>query len=152
MSLGKPRNVLISAQRQSGVTLIEVLITVIVVAVGLLGMVALQSISMRNAQGSHHHTLATVIASDALDRVRLAVDGSTATGNVPPAVLTEVANIYTATRFTDNFPGPLVVGLVAVGGDVVVTVSWTDDRLGVDTGSGSVDTRVNQIQVRSRVR
>lgn len=148
----KPRRFLISTEGQSGVTLIEVLITLIVVAVGLLGMVALQSVSMRNAQGSHHHTLATVIAYDALDRVRVAVDGRTAVGNVPNAILTEVANVFTAARFTDQFPGALVVGLVADNADVVVTVSWADDRLGVDTGSGDFDTRVNQVQVRSRVR
>jgi type IV pilus assembly protein PilV len=152
MNQGIRQGFLLSAKRQSGVTLIEVLITLVVVSVGLLGMVAMQSISMKNAQGSHHHTLATAIAYDALDRVRLAVDGSTVAGNVPAAVLTDVANVYTAARFTDQFPGALVVGLVVDGDAVVVTVTWLDDRLGVDTGGGDVDTRTNVVRARSRLR
>ena len=136
---------------QRGVTLLEVLITLVVVALGVLGMVAMQSVSITNAQGSHHYTLATVIAYDALDRVRVEMDGTTDTGGVPAATLNAVAATYNDARFTGRFPGALTVTLAADGNDVVVTVSWQDDRLGVETGSGDVDTRANVVRVRSRV-
>lgn len=120
---------------QRGFTLLEVLITVIILAVGLLGLAALHNLALTNAQGSHHHTLATAFAYDALDRIRA--------GENPGAVQASFAD----PRVSGSFPGGLNAN-IAVGGDgnVTVTLNWADERLG-DGGESSQ----NQVVVRSRI-
>ncbi len=57
-------------QHQSGFTLIEVLITLVVFAVGLLGLAALQIRAMQFVHDAYIHSQAQVLAYDALDRIR----------------------------------------------------------------------------------
>ena len=52
---------------QRGVTLIEILITLLVLAVGLLGLAALQGISLQTGQTSYYRTQATNIAYEVAD-------------------------------------------------------------------------------------
>ena len=56
---------------QSGFTLIEVLVSLLVLLIGLLGVVGMQLLSVQNNQGAYLRTQATYIASDFLDRVRV---------------------------------------------------------------------------------
>lgn len=53
-----------------GMTLIEVLVSLVVISVGLLGVAALQTVSLRNSQGSYLRTQATALADDIIDRMR----------------------------------------------------------------------------------
>ena len=60
-----------SARRSSaGFSLIEVLISLLVLLVGLLGVVGMQLFSVQTNQGAALRTQATFIASDTLDRIR----------------------------------------------------------------------------------
>ncbi len=68
------------AQCQSGFTLIEILIAVFVLAVGLLGVAALQMTSLVNGQEGAVRTQALSIANDLAARVRL--NGPTAAINL----------------------------------------------------------------------
>lgn len=56
--------------RQSGVTLIEILITVLVISVGLLGVAALNAFSLQTGQSAFQRTQASVIAGETLDWLR----------------------------------------------------------------------------------
>lgn len=56
--------------RQSGMTLIEILVTVIVLSIGLLGMASLTVGSLKNNQGAFLRTQATILAYDMADRMR----------------------------------------------------------------------------------
>lgn len=56
--------------RQRGVTLIEILVTVVIVSVGLLGIAALQLTSLRNSFDSNSRSKATWFAHDIADRMR----------------------------------------------------------------------------------
>ncbi|GHD48540.1 type IV pilus assembly protein PilV [Marinobacter persicus] len=53
-----------------GFTLIEILVTLFIVAIGLLGLAALVLEGMRNNQGAYLRTQATVLAYDMADRMR----------------------------------------------------------------------------------
>ena len=53
-----------------GFTLIEVLIAMLVLAVGLLGLASLQAYSLRNTQSAYNRSLATELAYDLADRMR----------------------------------------------------------------------------------
>jgi type IV pilus assembly protein PilV len=55
---------------QTGMTLIEVLVTLVLISVGLLGVAALQLTSLRNNQESYVRSQAAMLAADILDRMR----------------------------------------------------------------------------------
>lgn len=55
---------------QQGMTLIEVLVTLLLVSVGLLGVAALQLATLKNNQEAYVRSQASVLAGDILDRIR----------------------------------------------------------------------------------
>lgn len=56
--------------KQKGVGLIEVLVSLLVIAIGVLGMAGLQSRSLQHNQAAYLHSRATFLAGDMLDRIR----------------------------------------------------------------------------------
>ena len=63
----------------NGLTMIEVLVTLVVLAIGFLGMAALQITGIRSVNGSIYRTQATLLADDIVERMRanpLAVDAN----------------------------------------------------------------------------
>ena len=69
-----------SSRRQAGATLIEVLISVVVLAIGLLGAAGLQSSALRNNQSSYERAQMTVLAQGMLDAMRNNLAGVDAAG------------------------------------------------------------------------
>lgn len=61
---------------QSGFTLIEVMVTVFVMAVGMLGVAGMQAVSVRESQNTYYRTQADLLASDMVDRMRANRTGS----------------------------------------------------------------------------
>lgn len=57
-------------QSQSGFTLIEVLVAVLVLSIGLVGVAALQGVSLKNTQSAFMRSQATALAYDLADRMR----------------------------------------------------------------------------------
>lgn len=55
---------------QRGASLLEILIAVLILAIGMLGIAALQAVSLRNTQGSSDRTNATIQAYSMLDMLR----------------------------------------------------------------------------------
>lgn len=58
-----------SANREQGFTLFEVLITIVVVSIGLLGLAGLQFAGLRAANSAQEHTLAVYLAQDIEERI-----------------------------------------------------------------------------------
>jgi type IV pilus assembly protein PilV len=56
--------------QQSGFTLIEVMVSVLVLSIGLVGVAALQGVSLKNTQSSFMRSQATALAYDVADRMR----------------------------------------------------------------------------------
>lgn len=54
----------------SGFTLIEILIAMVILAVGLLGLAGLQATGLKNNQSAYYRSLATQLAYDMADRIR----------------------------------------------------------------------------------
>jgi type IV pilus assembly protein PilV len=59
-----------ATRRERGMTLIEVLVTLVIISVGLLGVAALQLTTVRNNYDAFVRSQAAVLASDMLDRIR----------------------------------------------------------------------------------
>lgn len=65
------KKLLKSVFHQKGIGLIEVLVAVFILASGLLGLAALQTQSLRFSHESYMRTVASVLASDMADRLRV---------------------------------------------------------------------------------
>jgi type IV pilus assembly protein PilV len=63
----------------AGFTMLEVLISIVVIAFGLLGVAGLQAFALKNSQSASFRSVATVLATDLVDRMRANPVG--ATGN-----------------------------------------------------------------------
>jgi len=74
--------------KNTGFTLIEVLIAMLVLAVGLLGLAGLQATSLKNNQSAYNRSQATQLAYDMADRIR--------------SNLTEANKLATSTYVTIN--------------------------------------------------
>ena len=57
-------------KHQSGMSLIEVMVAVLVLAVGLLGLASLQARALVWSDSSHYRSIAADLASDLADRIR----------------------------------------------------------------------------------
>lgn len=55
---------------QSGFTLLEILVAIVVLSIGLLGLAGLQVVSLTNNQTAHYRSIATQQAYDMADRLR----------------------------------------------------------------------------------
>jgi type IV pilus assembly protein PilV len=111
-------------QANRGVTLIEVLVTVLVMSIGLLGLAALQGVSLQAGQGAYHRTQATNIAYEVADFVRLNRSAAISSCSLP--VVAGWNNFVAA-----QLPG----GTLAVtfndcdAGEITVQVNWVEQRL-----------------------
>jgi type IV pilus assembly protein PilV len=56
--------------RQSGFSLIEILIAIVIASIGLLGLASMQATGLKNNQSAYQRSQATVLAYDYADRMR----------------------------------------------------------------------------------
>lgn len=69
------------SSKHSGFTLIEVLITVVILSIGLLGMAGIQIQGLRGTTSSTVRSQATILANDIAERIRMNVDGMAVENN-----------------------------------------------------------------------
>lgn len=121
-------------RRQSGFTMLEVLISMVIVAFGLLGVAGLQAFALKNNQSASFRSAAAVLASDIVDRIKANVQGSiTGDYNAPTTSSgTEVTSCLTAIGCTtgqlathDLFEWQQRVALGLPGGIGVVCLDST---------------------------
>lgn len=133
----------VNLQRQRGFNLIEVLVTLIVLAVGLLGLATLQNLGLRLGHQSYERTQATLLIYDIIDRMRANPAGVTA-GNYlialtasPPSAGTDCGSVactapaamaaYDLNQWlstitgTATIPNPGITRPTLVGGQAEIT-------------------------------
>lgn len=139
-------------RRQSGATLIEVLVTVVVLGVGLLGLAGLQATTLRSGYSAHLRSQATWLANDIIDRMRanrqaaLAGDYDLAAF---PGSLCNPALVATGSRAAQDLAewrNALGCGLPNGTGRIErvnnafsVLIRWTDARGNIKDGAGASD-------------
>lgn len=74
-SVGLHKKNVMNCKAQAGVTLIEVLISLLILAIGLLGMAGLQTVSLRSTQSAYLRTQASIASTDIVERVRANLQG-----------------------------------------------------------------------------
>jgi type IV pilus assembly protein PilV len=123
--------------RQSGVSLLEVMIAVLVLAVGVLGAASLQLNAIRYSASAGYSTQAALAARDMLDRMRanpsaLAsyVSASVAGSCLPNPGGADIAAQDLA-DFTELISCELPAGdgnIVVTGDQATVSISWSEAR------------------------
>lgn len=141
-----------SRHHQAGVGLIEVLIAVLVLAVGLLGIAALQAITLKNSGGSSERTQAIVQSYTMLDSLRLQ-KAAAAAGTLNTAYRCSTATSLGTPGTVDGWLADLkqtvspsacgsISCVAAAGGytNCTVSVRWDDSRQTGGTTSQHIDT------------
>ncbi|MBW8312602.1 MAG: type IV pilus modification protein PilV [Rhizobium sp.] len=126
------------ATRQSGASLLEVLVSVLILAIGLLGIAALQSITLKNTQSSSERTAAIIQSYAMFDMMRANRDAARA-GNYNQGLLCEAPASPAASRVAGDLDrwiaqlkqsmGDSACGSITCGAQTcTVTVQWDDSR------------------------
>lgn len=120
---------------QSGFTLLEVLVTMVVLALGLLGYAGLQMASLKNSASAYQRSQATILAYDIIDRLRAnktqAVAGAynVAIGTTGSGASVAGQDLVDWKTLVGNaLPGGDASILVDGTGNVLITIQWTDKR------------------------
>ena len=123
------------AHRQRGATLLEVLIALVILALGVLGMVALQTTSLKSNQTAMTRSLATELANEITDLMR--ANQSQARAGSYDVALTAAAPTGTAAYAVDlqNWKRRLATlpdgkgSISHSGAAFTVTIQWNESRL-----------------------
>lgn len=150
-------------KNNAGFTLIEVLIALVVLAIGLLGMSSLMMTSMQSNQSAYLRSQASLLAFDIAERMRANNDEATGTNNyVLLSTTTSVADPSCPTggcspsqqaqldlhewrmALTNSIPGSTATISRTNVNEYVVTIAWTESSsLRQATDSQSFELRVN---------
>lgn len=124
-----------NAELQRGVSLIEVLITVLVVSIGLLGLASLQLKSMSLSSASNKRQQAINLAHDISDRIFVNGAGASAgdynistLGTGRPTAVSSVAT-NDRQRWSDVanlFGGDFLIDDPQLSNDYTITICWRD--------------------------
>lgn len=131
----QPSSVSPARSLQTGVSLIEVLIAVLVLSLGLLGLAGLQMTALRSNQSAHERSMAVIESYSIVDAMRVdrnnAINGTFNLAlNATPAGTTFAARelIKWRTRLVANLGSDATGSVVCNGADCTVIVQWNDSR------------------------
>lgn len=138
-----------STPRQArGISLIEVMVSVLVLAVGLLGIAAMQSLALRGGQGSMETSQAVMQTTSIIEAMRANPTGNYNMGktcsaaSVPGAGLAGYDQKTWITSMKSTIGGnpsdSTTCGEIAgCPNNCTITVYWNDARAGADQGGAS---------------
>jgi type IV pilus assembly protein PilV len=146
-------------RKENGFTLLEILVTLSIVSIALLGIAGITANSLKDNQSASSRSQAVLLAGDIIDRMRanritadggavspytspynLALGASPSGGGIPQADLTEWRDALAAA-----FPaGTGSVNLDAATKKVTIVVQWDDSRGagGLSAQQASIETRL----------
>jgi type IV pilus assembly protein PilV len=149
-----------AVRRQRGDTMIEVLVTIIIIAVGVLGTAALQVTTLRNLSTSHSASVAAIVADDFSERMRAnpiaALNNKYRHSQAPTTQENCVTNACTPDQLADYdqqiwweemsavLPAAQADVRLVDGTTFSVTVYWDEDRSG-STGKQCPPTKKNHL-------
>lgn len=124
-----------SNRHQSGMTLVEVLVALLILSIGVLGAAVIQLNALKYTDSSRMVSQASFIAYDMLDRIRANADANYSWGQAeraPPSTAAGSVRDLDLHDFEANivgFAGEGAKGSVVVSGsEVTVSISWDDAR------------------------
>ncbi|HEY9098823.1 MAG TPA: type IV pilus modification protein PilV [Thiobacillus sp.] len=141
--------------KQSGFTLLEVLVAILVLSIGLLGLAGLMASNIRSTHGAYQRTQAVWLAYDMIDRMRVnrvnAISSAnnyniaigTATSGSPGLAGADV-NSWKTTLASTLPAGDGSVNVNSASRVAIVIIQWNDpgDKSGTTTQRIQVDTQL----------
>lgn len=139
---------------QRGFGMIEILVSLLVLAIGLLGLASLQTTSLTQTSEVRHRSQAILLADDLLERVRSNRDNigsyAIAEGNLPACNSAfAIANNGVATNDLAEWKNSLACLLPSGNGSVqinnnlvTVQIVWEDNTGGGNDGSLAMEARL----------
>jgi type IV pilus assembly protein PilV len=134
--------------RQHGTSLLEVLITILVIAFGLLGLAGLQATSLKNNNTAYYRSQATMAVYDVVDRMRanrpaaLLGNYNIAIGSTPSGSSVASTDLI---EWKQNIAQAIPAGngsiSVDINGNVTIVIQWDGDGDGVVTANNGKDTQ-----------
>ncbi len=160
--------------RQAGMTLIEVLVSVLILAIGLLGAAAIQLNALKYTDSATMSSQASFIAYDMMDRIRANVDGNASANGATNVLATYALADLTASQVANpnnvrdqdlfdfkaniiNFAGASGTGSIDVSKapEVTIIIGWNDTRAAAAsnqaTGSATVTPPPQSFKLVSRI-
>lgn len=140
-------------RRNGGFTLIEVLVAVLILSIGLLGLAALQTTSLRSNHSSLLRSQATLLSYEIVDRMRanrnVALGGEydTAFGDAAPATPgtqaeLDLANWKAGVATLPGGEGAIARSVSGTRTIFNVSVRWDDDRSGTPSATFTLDSEI----------
>lgn len=131
------------AKDESGTSLLEVLVSLVVLSLGLLGYAGLQAVTVKNSHNAYFRTQATSLAYNVLDRMRANRAGIS-------GYVVEYGGTPTAADAKDwkrellaTLPDARAkISRDATSGQVTVTIKWYDSSNGGDSHEFSTGSRI----------
>lgn len=121
-----------SGHKQNGVSMIEILVSIVIISFGLLGVAGLLTTGLKSTQGSQVRTQASFMAYDMADRMRtnrqVALNGEYSTASTAT----------NATAISDKTDWQAAVGTLPSGVGTVamsntsfftITIQWDDSKV-----------------------
>ncbi|MEO1201838.1 MAG: type IV pilus modification protein PilV [Pseudomonadota bacterium] len=126
--------------RQRGFTLVEVLVSSLVLGIGLVGVAGLQALSLKNTQSAFMRSQATAMAYDLADRMRSNVAGALG-GSYVPASANKVPGCTTTAGCTPEeiAQNDLAEWLAAIDNNLPAGEGFVCIDSTPDDGTGSGD-------------
>jgi type IV pilus assembly protein PilV len=122
--------------RSAGITLIEVLVTLLLLSVGAMGGALLQMTALQSTHSAHQRTLASVFAVDVAERLWRGL----AQGRIDQGWLPDWERRRECAEASGHVCLPaLEVSLSGTGQQRVITVSWAESRFGEPGNRSSLD-------------
>lgn len=142
-------------RQQAGTSLIEILVTILIVSFGLLGVAGVVGNGLKNNHSSYGRTQASILAADIIDRMRANRREAEGVGAPYDIVLTDPTPTGTSvaeqdlnawrTALASTLPsGAGAISMNAATKKVAVTVQWDDSR---GTGGSSIQTFVMETRL-----
>ena len=152
----------------AGFTMLEVLITMVILSIGLLGLAGMQANGLKSNHLAYMRSQATLLAYDMSDRMRAnmagvtagnynSIDTSTITGTQPDceagACVPANMALYDANTWKTNLAANLPSGqgkTAVAAGIYTITVMWDDDKDGTGTdcaGTAAANLKCFQVEL-----
>jgi type IV pilus assembly protein PilV len=130
---------------ERGFCLLEILVTVVVISIGLLGLAGLQLVGLRATNSAHEHTLASLLAQDIEERIRANPNGNYHHLSIASSSVNCIDNPCDAGQI-NSFDGsqwyfmlhsggdntPILpnadIAVTGSGNNYTVTITWGNDR------------------------